>query len=572
MKATRFVLPLIAGVTALGLAACGGPAQPNGPGGATSAPAMKAGWDINETPRDQLASGGEFTGSISHEYRNWNPSTSEGGDREMVDLEKPVVPAYYDYNAMGEPQINNDYLLDAKAEVNPNLTLTLKLNPKAVWNDGAPITVKDWIATVNALNGSDKAFKNINTAGWELITSVTKGADDYEVVLKFKSPYPDWTKIIATGPYRAESVATADMFNNGWKKGMKLGWQSGPFKIQSIDNASGTTVMVPNELWWGEKPLLTKLTWKKILTDAQATAFANQELDYYDMGADPNGFKTASEAQNSVVRKAGGPNFRHFTFNTKAPNLTDAKVRQAIVMGLDRGAIARSDLAGLDWEATPLNNNLYMANQTGYVDQGKATGIDFNVEGAKAKLDEAGWTLNASTGYREKDGKQLDVTFVVLSGVKASENEGLQAQKMLKDIGVNLKLKNINVDKQWPGVLDDHAFDIIAFSWIGTPYPLGDIRQIYGATVKDAKETYELFNYAQFLNPTVEELAPKIDTEMDPAKRAEMANQVAKSIWESSVTLPLYQRPMLIGVRAKLANIGAVAFGTVKWENVGYTK
>ncbi|MFT4216547.1 MAG: ABC transporter family substrate-binding protein [Micropruina sp.] len=558
-------------MTVLGLAACGGPAQPNAPTAGSTATAVKSGWDINETPRDQLV-GGEFIGAISHEYRNWNPYTSAGGDAEMTFLEKPISPAYYDYDAEGNPKINNDYLLDAKEEVNPNLKLTLTLNPKAVWNDGTPITVKDWIATWKALNGSDKKYKNINTAGWELITSVAAGADDYEVVLTFKTTYPDWTKIIAGGPFRAESVATPELFNDGWTKGMKLGWQSGPFKIDSIDNVSGTTIMVPNERWWGAKPLLTKLTFKKILTDAQATAFANQELDYYDMGSDPNGFKTASDAQNSVVRKAAGPNFRHFTFNAKAPNLTDVKVRQAIMMGLDRGAIGRSDLAGIAWDATPLNNTLYMANQTGYVDQGKATGIDYNVEGAKAKLDEAGWTLNASTGFREKDGKQLDVNFVVLSGVSASENEGLQAQKMLKEIGVNLKLKNINVDKQWPGVLNDHGFDIIAFSWIGTPYPLGDLRQIYGASVKDGKESYEPFNYAQLLNPTVEELAPKIDTEMDPAKRAEMGNQVARSIWESGHTLPLYQRPMLIGVRAKLANIGAVAFGTIKWENVGYTK
>ena len=34
--------------------------------------------------------------------------------------------------------------------------------------------------------------------------------------------------------------------------------------------------------------------------------------------------------------EAAGPNFRHFTFNTKAGVLTDQKVRQAIVKGLDR--------------------------------------------------------------------------------------------------------------------------------------------------------------------------------------------------------------------------------------------
>ncbi|MGB2767036.1 MAG: ABC transporter substrate-binding protein, partial [Propionicimonas sp.] len=291
-------------------------------------------------------------------------------------------------------------------------------------------------------------------------------------------------------------------------------------------------------------------------------------------GPDPDGYQQASGAQNSVVRVAAGPNFRHFTFNSQSPNLTDVNVRQALVMGIDRTVIARSDLAGLPGEPTPLNNNLYVANQPGYVDQAKATGIDFNVEGAKTKLETTGWKLNSSTGFREKDGKQLDVVFAVLGGVSASENEGLQAQKMLKEIGVNLKLRTVDINKDWPGVLIEHKFDIVAFSWIGTPYPLSKIGQIYGATTgKDGKVVPNESNYAQLDIPLVNELTPQVDTEMDVAKRAELGNKAAQAIWEAGHTLPLYQRPMLIGVRAKLANIGAKGMARVpSWENVGFVK
>lgn len=65
VKASKFLVSLVAGATALGLAACGGPAQTAPSAGAT-ATAIKSGWDINETPRDQLV-GGEFVGSISHD-------------------------------------------------------------------------------------------------------------------------------------------------------------------------------------------------------------------------------------------------------------------------------------------------------------------------------------------------------------------------------------------------------------------------------------------------------------------------------------------------------------------------
>lgn len=573
MKASKLLVPLVAGALALTLSACGGPVQTSGaPPASGSSPTAKAGWDINETSRDKLNAGGEFVGSISYPIATWNANSIDGNDAELVQLQAPINPAYYDYDGVGTPILNPDYLESANTAVGSNLVVTLKLNPKAVWNDGEVIGADDWIATWKAMNGENDKFHPASTDGWNQIKSIAAGANQQEVIITFKSTYPDWTAIVAGGPIRAEGAATPDAFNNGWKE-YKAEYFTGPFKVSSWDKTSGTVIMEPNDKWWGAKPLLTKITWKQIKSDALAAAFANQEVDYYDIGADPDGYQQAKSAQNSVVRVAAGPNYRHFTFNSQSPNLSDVNVRQAIVMGLNRTVIAQSDLAGLPGDQVPLNNNLYVANQPGYVDQGKATGIDFNVDQAKAKLDTAGWKLNETTGLREKGGKQLDVVFAVLSGVSASENEGLQAQKMLKDIGVNLKLKNVDTQKDWPGVLTSHNFDIIAFSWIGTPYPLNNIGQIYGGTSKGGKFSPSDSNFAQLEIPKVLELKPLIDTEMDAAKRTEMGNQAAQAIWESVHTLPLYQRPMLIGVRDKLANIGALGMARIpKWENIGFVK
>jgi peptide/nickel transport system substrate-binding protein len=567
-------MPLLAGGIALTMAACGGPSTAPSGGAAPSSggTAAATGWDINETPRDQLT-GGEFTGSISYPITTWNTFSVTGNDAELVLLESPIAATYYDYDGKGNAILNPDYLTSATEKVEGGkLTVTMELNPKAVWNDGKVIGADDWITTWKAMNGTNRSFQVASSDGWDQITDIKAGASQQEVILSFKSTYPDWTAIVAGGPLRAESAANPNVFNKGWGD-YKDAWFTGPFKVDSWDKTSGTVVMVPNDKWWGAKPLLTKITWKQIKADGLAAAFANQEVDYYDIGADADGYAQAKGAQNSAVRVAEGPNYRQFTFNSKSPILADQNVRQAIVEGLDRSVIAKSDLAGLPGSTNPLNNNLYVANQDGYVDQGKATGIDYNPDKAKATLDAAGWTLNSSTGFREKDGKQLDVNFSVLTGVAASENEGLQAQKLLKEIGVNLKLKSVDISKDWPGVLTSHNFDIVAFSWIGTPYPLLNIGQIYGGTTKDGKFTPSDSNFAQLEIPKVLELKAQIDTEMDKTKRADLGNQAAQSIWESVHTLPLYQRPMLIGVRAKAANIGALGMARVpKWENVGFTK
>ena len=575
MKVSKLLVPLVVGGLALTLAACGGPVSTPSAGassGGSAAPVADAGWDINEMARDQLT-GGEFTGSISHPISTWNVTSVEGNDAELTPLQSPISPIYYSYTGAGDPIMSKDFLVSAEPVVTAGkLVVTMKLNPTAVWNDGEVIGADDWIATWKALNGSNEKFTAASTDGWTQIETVAAGADQQEVIVTFKTTYPDWIAVVADGPLRAEGATTPEVFNDGWKE-YKAEYFTGPFKVENWDKTSGNVTMVPNEKWWGEKPLLTKLTWKQIASDGLAAAFANQELDYYDIGADPDGYSQASNAQNSKVRVAAGPNFRHFTFNTKAPFLDDLNVRQAIVMGLDRTIIAKSDLAGLPGDQVPLNNNLYVSNQTGYVDQGKATGIDFDVDGAKGKLDAAGWMLDEASGFRKKDGKQLDVEFAVLGGVSASENEGLQAQKMLKDIGVNLKLRTVDVNKDWPGVLIEHKFGIVAFSWIGTPYPLRNIGQIYGGTTKDGKFAANESNFAQLDITKVNELLPAIDTEMDAAKRAELGNQAAQEIWTQVHTLPLYQRPMLIGVREKLANIGALGMARYPiWQNVGFTK
>jgi len=74
----------------------------------------------------------------------------------------------------------------------------------------------------------------------------------------------------------------------------------------------------------------------EIADDAKAQAFANAEIDAFDIASDPDAFQRALRVENADVRKAGGPNFRHFTFNSKAALLQDLTIRQAIVHALDR--------------------------------------------------------------------------------------------------------------------------------------------------------------------------------------------------------------------------------------------
>jgi peptide/nickel transport system substrate-binding protein len=230
------------------------------------------------------------------------------------------------------------------------------------------------------------------------------------------------------------------------------------------------------------------------------------------------------------------------------------------VMGLDRVAIGESDLAGVDWPFQALNNGIFLSNQDGYVDMAKKTGIDYDVEKAKSTLDAAGWKAG-SDGIREKDGKKLEVKFTTLDGVAASQNEGLQTQNQLKDLGIKVDIANISTDK-FSTTLSGHEFDMIAFTWVGTPWPFANIYQLYGSKSDS--------NYQQISLPEVDALTDQIKSETDPQKRIDLANQAAELIWKSAGIVPLYQRPSLIAGKSSLANWGAFGLQSTQWQDIGY--
>ncbi|MVA76632.1 ABC transporter family substrate-binding protein [Auraticoccus sp. F435] len=551
-------LPLISALIFLG--ACGS-TEPQAPGGGeqtedtSSVPTS----DINPQPREALQQGGELRLAIT-DFVYWNPLNVNGNEADYADIVEAFLPQLVIVDDSGAPVINPEYVVSAEVTSEDPTVVDWKLNPNAVWNDGSKLSWRDFEAMWQACGTGDAEFQCASTQGYDQIEKVEQGVDEQNAIITFKGAYPDWTQPFTT-LFKADSMADAETFNSGWEDITEIGdWLSGPFKVDTYDETQKVLTLVPNEKWWGEAPLLDKISWRAVSADAQANAFVNGELDAFEVGIDPDAFAKASGYAEGSVRKAGGPDFRHFTFNVEAGNLKSKAVRQAIVMGLDRQSIGSSDLAGIDWPVKPLNNNIFLETQEAYVDVAEQTGINYDPAKARQTLEADGWTLNDATGIYEKDGKPLTVTFTQITGVPVSENEAVQTQSQLKEVGIDVKIADAT-QENWIDKLSASEFEIFAFSWIGTPYPY-QFKQIYG-TGSDS-------NFGNLSVPEIDQLADQVDVTVDVAERTELANQAAALIWENVGTLPLYQRPQIVATKSNLANYGAPGLTVIEWENVGY--
>jgi peptide/nickel transport system substrate-binding protein len=554
---------------ALVATACGGSPGGGPDAGATKGPGdtgVKA-LDINVQPRDEVADGGTLRWPIDQLSTQWNYNQLDGPNVATSDVMLSMMPATMVSNEKAVVTPDPNYVTSATVTSTSPQVVTYELNDEAKWSDGTPISVKDYEAQWTALNGTNPEFLVASTTGYELVSGVKAGKDDREVVVTFAKPFADWRSLFSP-LYPASMQSTPAGFNTAYLN--KIPVTAGPFRLSKIDQTQKTVTVVPDPNWWGDKPRLDRIVFRAMEQQAAIQAFANNELDVVNIGANAEGYKQASGVSGGDVREAAGPDYRHFTVNGTSPMLSDPAVRRAVAQGINRSAIAQSDLNGLNWPVRTMDNHFLVNSQEGYRDNSGDVGT-YDPEKAKAALDAAGWKQSGQ--FRQKDGRTLDLTFVIPTGVPRSKSEGELTQAMLADVGVKLTIQAVPSDAFFDKYVNVGNFDITPFSWIGTPFAISSAKSIYENPKKDAKGELAIRqNYARVGSDEIDALLQAASSELDAAKARDLINQADRLVWDEVHSLILYQRPQIYGARANLANVGAFGFKSPKYEDMGFVK
>ncbi|MEV4555079.1 ABC transporter family substrate-binding protein [Nonomuraea wenchangensis] len=564
MKAARLVLAL-AVAAPLALTGCGGRTGgggEEGAGGRGDDRTVRA-FDINPRPRDQVKNGGTLRWGINELPAQWNRNHVDGNLAVAASVSNALLPSPFYSDEKAEITPDRDYVLQAEVTARrPRQVVTYTLNPKAHWSDGKPITWADYQAQWRALNGKDPAYRIASATGYQDIEKVARGKDDHEVVVTFARPFGDWQSLF--GPLLpAATNSSAEAFNTGWLN--KIPVTAGPFKFGGFDQTAKTVTLVRDDAWWGDRAKLDRIIYRAAEQDSLIGAFSNGELDIIDVGPSAPDYARARATSGAEVRQAAGPDFRHFTFNGSSELLRDRNVRRAVQLGINRQAIAQSDLQGLDWPIALLDNHFFMNTQEGYQDNAGEYGA-YDPARARRLLDAAGWRLDGAV--RKKNGKPLELRFVVPSGVQISKQEGELAQSMLAQIGVKLTIRSVPSGDFFTSYVIPGNFDITPFSYIGTPYPVSSSFGIY-ANAPDGK-TWNA-NFGRTGSAAIDEAMSRAAQSLDPAEGRSLANAADRLLWQEVNVLPLYQRPQNVAVKETLANVGARGFYDLHYENIGFT-
>lgn len=511
------------------------------------------------TDRAELQQGGELKLSMSQTIANWNDAHVDGNGVSLKTVMTFINPGGLDFADDGSYSPNPDFYTKMEAtEENGKTVVTLALNEKAVWGSGRAIDSEDIREAL--IHGNDEDYIFASTDGINKIEDV-EIVNEREARIIFDSIYPDWAGSIGFAP--KELFATAEAFNTAMAGNAAFNndYFAGPFKVDSYDDAQQLVTLVPNEKWWGNAPLLDKVTFRVLDSSAEATAFANKSLDVIDYIISADVYQQCIGRADAEVRQNNGRQWRHFTINASSGPLADKAVRQAVVRATNRQAIAESDLAGLPVEPDKLllGNRFFMTGQAGYEDHG--VDWSYDLEAAKTLLEDAGWTVG-SDGVREKDGQRLAFTFTIPAGTPTTENEANLLQASLREVGIEMTMNTVDMNGYFKEYIRPGNYEMTAFTWQGTQFPMKNIGQIYG--------TDSASNYSRQSVPEIDDYITKIASEPNRDERVRMTNEVDKLIWENVMNYPMYVRRQLTAVPINLANYGAVGLASFRAENIGY--
>ena len=436
----------------------------------------------------------------------------------------------------------------AKRETLPDgrtgASLRLTLDPRANWGDGKPVGAADvvftWEVGRHAQTGvgdfetfrrilkidvvDDKTvilhldrvtFKYNDLAGFELLPAHLERA-------AFQDP----------AQYKTKTLFDTDPTNPGL--------YAGPYRIAEIARGSHIT-LVPNAGWWGPPPAFKRVIVRAIENTAALEAnLLSGGVDYVagELGLTLDQALAFERRHGKKYRVQFKPGliYEHIDLNLDNPALTDKRVRQALLLALDRAALNERLFAGKQQAAHSFVNPLDMA----YDPQVKIYPHD--PARAAQLLDEAGWRKGPDGMRRNAQGQALQFDLMTTSGNRMRELVQQVLQSQWRAAGIEVRLKNEPARVFFGETVRQRKFPAMAmFAWVSAPENVP--RTTLASThIPSAANNFAGQNYTGFRNAEVDQLVDRIELELDRAARQSLWKRLQAIYAEELPALPLYIR------------------------------
>ncbi|MEW6581834.1 MAG: peptide ABC transporter substrate-binding protein [Actinomycetota bacterium] len=423
-------------------------------------------------------------------------------------------------------------------KLKPFFTVTFKIRPDAAWSDGQPVTSTDvrftWQTMVNP------RFKAAGRTGWDRISAV-RTPDPKTAVIVFKGPYAPWRDIYSPsggGILLPAHILRGQDFNTVWSgKDVSKLIGTGPYVLQSY-KSDDAAVLVPNTRYWrGVTPKVERIVFSFLKsTQGQDVAYQNKEINFFNTPA----FALVPQFRkfaDTTVQNPPGVTWEHLQFNSQDPVMKDVNVRKAVAYAIDPGELIRRSAGN---QVFPLDSVLVPEQAPFY--RASWGSVNRNAGLVAKHLRAAGYTKQG--GKWVKDGKQLVIHFVTISGNTTREGNFKLMKRQLESLGIGFKSTFDDNFFDQNGSLNTGRFQVAeaALQTSADPSVTTLFRSDYIPTTA-SPAGQNTFRYA---SRQLDALLDGSDKAVDVPSRIVLMRKVQDHLARNMVVLPLYQRPEVV--------------------------
>jgi peptide/nickel transport system substrate-binding protein len=411
------------------------------------------------------------------------------------------------------------------------------------WGDGVPVTTKDVAFTLEVgrhpLSGvaSAEGYKRVLKLDVKDDRRFTMTIDrvtfDYNSSGLQLLPAHIEKPIFEANPaeYRNKTAFDTQSTNPG------LGF--GPYRITEIVAGSRIT-LEQNPTWTGEKPHFRRIVVKIIENTAALEAnLLSGGVDYVlgELGLSLDqaiSFEKRHGAKYNVVYKPALI-WEHIDVNLDNKLLADKRVRQAMLLAIDRKAIseklfegkqpiAHGGISDLDPMFSPT------ARQYGY-----------DPAEAKKLLDAAGFSTIRNNVRQNAAGERLSIELGTTAGNRIRELLAQVIQSQLRQVGIEVRIK-AEPPRIFFDVMNKRNYSGLGmYAWVQRPEGVPR-STLHSKEIPTAENGWSGQNYPGYANPAMDRALDDAERELLVDKRRGFFAEIQKIAADDLPTLPLFFR------------------------------
>lgn len=465
-------------------------------------------------------------------------------------------PAYQVVQLVFRPLARRDSTLSGYApdlarawEWEDDATLLLHIRDDVRWHDGTPVSAHDVAFTIErqreAATGSPRQADVAAVTAVAVRDSVTVAVSMSRTGVYAVNAL---LEVVTVPQHLLEGIEPAELRNAPFGR-QPVG--NGPYRFASWTAGQSLTLDV-NPDQPGARPALDRIILRFVPDmSAAMTELLTGQGDLIQR-VPPQLAQRVRTAANAELHP--GPRIRPawIAFNTRRAPFDDPRVRRAILMAIDREALADGlfgDIGEPAWSPIPAALREHSPG---------VTPVPFDTAAARALLAEAGFLAAGRDGMLQRNGQQLRFEVEYISTDQTRQDVLVAMQSMLRRVGVDM-VPRAYESTTWVQRLREGSFGASFWGWGWGPGVVGpNAEMIFHSRSIPPNGP----NFAASRNPRVDQLLDAVLVEQDTGRARGMWQELEQLMIDDVVYAPIYMDPELFAVSSRFEN---VRFRGIEW-------